>query len=366
MKILIIRTMANEMNISSYNCQELGLAKGFIDQGHDCDIVMYTKANDHNQCINYKNKIITIFWRNALIKNKINAIYTDIDELLKKYDYIQLNEYDMLFSEKIYFKNKYKTYIYHGPYYDNSFSLLHKISYLFNKLKINIHKKNKNQPVFFKSTLAEKNAPCVFKNKKTVGVGLDFSTFENTHINFNKDNNYSLLYVGKLEPRRNILFLLDVLDRLREINNKYHLTMIGTGEKEYLNIINNKISKLNLQTNITIIDKVKQSEISNYYNKANLFLLASNYEIFGMVLLEALYFGVPAISTLNGGSSTLLMNNHNGHIVDLNVELWVDSINSFFTDEIQHTNYLEIHDFIVNNFSWDNIAAAILNNIGGN
>ena len=352
--------MANEMNISSYNCQELGLAKGFINQGHDCDIVMYSKTNDHNQCINYKNKIITIFWKTAIIKNKINAIYYGIDELLKKYDYIQLNEYDMLFSEKIYFKNKHKTYIYHGPYYDNSFSLLHKINYLFNKLRINIHKKNRNQPIFFKSALAEKNAPCVFKNKKTVGVGLDFTPFDTAQINFNKENDYSLLYIGKLEPRRNILFLLDVLAKLRALNDKYHLTMIGSGEQDYLNTIKDKILELNLNESITIIDKVEQSKLSKYYNRANLFLLASNYEIFGMVLLEALYFGVPVISTLNGGSSTLLVNNQNGHIVDLDVESWVKSINLFFTNEIQMMNYFELHEFIVNNFSWDNIAKNIL------
>ena len=42
MKILIVRMYADCLNITNYNCQEVGLAKALIRKGNICDIVLYT------------------------------------------------------------------------------------------------------------------------------------------------------------------------------------------------------------------------------------------------------------------------------------------------------------------------------------
>ena len=41
MKILIVRTFPDILNLNSYNVQEVGLAKALTLKGHQCDIVLY-------------------------------------------------------------------------------------------------------------------------------------------------------------------------------------------------------------------------------------------------------------------------------------------------------------------------------------
>ena len=48
MKVLILRVTPNKMNMSSYNLQEIGLAKALIRRGIECDVAYYCgKEEDH-------------------------------------------------------------------------------------------------------------------------------------------------------------------------------------------------------------------------------------------------------------------------------------------------------------------------------
>ena len=60
---------------------------------------------------------------------------------------------------------------------------------------------------------------------------------------------------------------------------------------------------------------MEQKYLSDVYNLADFFLLPTKYEIFGMVLLEAMYYKTVVLTTDNGGSSTLIDNGRNGYIL---------------------------------------------------
>ena len=64
MKILILRTMANVLKLSTYNLQEVGLAKALIRLGHHCDILYYTDGKeDRRETITFDgDRSITILW----------------------------------------------------------------------------------------------------------------------------------------------------------------------------------------------------------------------------------------------------------------------------------------------------------------
>ena len=70
------------------------------------------------------------------------------------------------------------------------------------------------------------------------------------------------------------------------------------------------------------------------YPLAKAFLLPSILEIFGMVLLEAMYLGAPIVSSENGGSLTLMADGTCGQIVrEFDADKWVDAIIRYLDDE---------------------------------
>ena len=81
-----------------------------------------------------------------------------------------------------------------------------------------------------------------------------------------------------------------------------------------------------------------------------------------MVLLESMYFGLPAITTLNGGSSTLVKNNENGFICELKKEEWCKCINKIISDgELRNNISCNCTKEIVEKYTWDKLADKFFN-----
>lgn len=73
--------------------------------------------------------------------------------------------------------------------------------------------------------------------------------------------------------------------------------------------------------------RIEQRYLSRVYQACTAFLFPSTYEIFGMVLMEAMYFGLPVISCENGGSTMLIKNGINGFVQnELNAEKWAEKL----------------------------------------
>lgn len=73
-----------------------------------------------------------------------------------------------------------------------------------------------------------------------------------------------------------------------------------------------------------------------------------------MVLLEAMYFGLPTITTYNGGSATL-MNKDNGFIIDkLDANLWSQTIIDLLKNEERYTAISQNASKIISEeYTWD-------------
>lgn len=165
-----------------------------------------------------------------------------------------------------------------------------------------------------------------------------------------------MLYIGKIEDRRNILFLLDLINSLKNDNVK--LVIIGDGGEKYKNECKMYIEKLGLEKYVLYKNALKQIDIIELYKNSDLFILPTKYEIFGMVLLEAMYFGLPCITSINGGSSTIIKNGVNGVIIDeFDKNAWTNSIKYLLTnDESRRKMSISASETITNSFLWDKLA----------
>lgn len=105
-----------------------------------------------------------------------------------------------------------------------------------------------------------------------------------------------ILYVGTLEPRKNIPTLLKAYYKLKKQGIKHKLVITGKRGWKYKSIFET-IEKLNLQKDVIFTGYVPDEDLPGLYNAADLFVYPSLYEGFGLPPLEAMACGTPVITS---------------------------------------------------------------------
>lgn len=106
-----------------------------------------------------------------------------------------------------------------------------------------------------------------------------------------------ILYVGNLEPRKNIPTLLKAFRVVsQESSSNYKLVIVGQKIWKYRQIFNT-VTGLNLQDKVIFLGHVPEQDLPLIYNAASLFVFPSIYEGFGLPPLEAMMCGVPVIAS---------------------------------------------------------------------
>jgi glycosyltransferase involved in cell wall biosynthesis len=118
-----------------------------------------------------------------------------------------------------------------------------------------------------------------------------------------------LLYVGTIEERKNLLKIVQAMDRG---NIDFPLVVVGR-KTSYFNQVKSYIEKRGM-SNIQFLDHVQVSDLPAIYQGSQGFIYPSSYEGFGIPILEALNSGVPVITSSGGcleetaGKGGLLIN----------------------------------------------------------
>ena len=360
MKILIVRTFPDKLDLHSYNVQEIGLAQALVARGNQCDIVLYNgREADRRESYTFrkngKEYSFTIYWMKGFSCFK-NGFMPSVREILPEYDVIQVHEYDQIMSWQLYTVQLRPTVIYHGPYYHPYARGYNLKCRVFDTLFLPRRKHN-NVRVLTKSGMA---AEFIRKKgfEKIVPVGVGINTDNFSPEGSAKSVRPQLLYVGKIEERRNVYFLIEVFRKLRQNTPELQLVLVGNGEREYKEAFLNEIKKELANGDIIYKEKVQQKELPEIYGKAEVFLFTSNYEIFGMVLLEAMYFGLPVVSSMNGGASMLIEDGKNGYVIEtFDLETWTQKLEDILRDRDKRARMGECaREKILRNFTWERIA----------
>lgn len=367
MKVLIIRTFPDILNMDMYNVQEIGLAKALVCKGIECGVVLYNGRNaDKTENFEFYSEgrcyFFTIYWLKGIGVLK-NGFMPSVYKIIPGYDVIQVHEYDQVFSWMLYTKQKRPTIIYHGPYY-HAYAKGYNLKCRIFDLLFLWCRKHDHVIALTKSELAanflrEKG----FEHVTAVGVGVDPDMFkaEDEEIVCRlqvKSTAFRILYVGKIEERRNVYFLIDLFERLLIEHNNLEMVIVGDGEPDYTAAFLIRIDKLIKTGKLKYFNKATQKELAVIYQRANLFLFTSNYEIFGMVLLEALYFGLPVVSSVNGGASVLIRDGINGYMIEnFDMTEWQRRIGNIMEDSKQYLRMKEeAQKTIENHFLWGRLA----------
>lgn len=377
MNILIVRTVPGEIKYSlgTYNEQYIGLARALVAKGHHCDIICSSDdGKEKVKIIPTESGIdIKLYCVKATIILK-NAILHFDPGMFDSYDVIQAIEYNQIYTWYLASKCKGKYIVYHGPYYSSFNRRYNLMARFFDMFFLRRYIKN-NTAFITKSKMAERYLKDKgITNVSSVGVGLDIKSLEPNRNSvmhseledkmLRTDSTCMLLYIGRIEPRRNTLFLLDVLKELRDRGNNTYLTIVGKGPDEYVNTFFTRVSEYGLDDYVLYESILEQKYLVEIYKKADIFLLPTRYDIYGMVLLESMYYGLPTISSPCGGAEMMINSWNNGVIInDFNAHTWSDTVIKIMEekDAINTMGSLATKT-IVDGFTWDAISDRILEN----
>lgn len=377
MKILVIRNYPSYMGVkdNTYNIQEIGLAKALVRMGNECDVLFWTDRMEENIDMPLPNgKKIRIFYRKGFTLLK-NTIFRGCNDLFDQYDILQPCEYNQIQSWLLARKEPQKTIIYHGPYYSAFNKRYNMMCKFFDLIFLNKYLKI-GTPFLVKSDLAKEyliSKGISENNVCVVGVGIDSEMLsssssrceEEVYVKMKDDKeSLKLLYIGRIEERRNIPYIFQVLQKLLSKNIDTNLYIIGKGDYKYVKYVREYGQKLGIMDHVIWQEKMEQKYLSQIYWLADFFLLPTEYEIFGMVLLEAMYYGNVVLTTNNGGSSMLIDNSQDGFVFDeLDSTIWADCIKRIYSDKSKMKCIQEkASSKIQNHFTWDEIAKQFIEN----
>jgi glycosyltransferase involved in cell wall biosynthesis len=109
-----------------------------------------------------------------------------------------------------------------------------------------------------------------------------------------------LLCVGAITPRKGHAVLIDALVRVAD--RPWHLVCVGSLDRSPATAadLRHRIGTLGLTDRVTLTGEKTEDAIGAYYDRADVFVLPSFHEGYGMVLAEALAHGLPIVSTRAG------------------------------------------------------------------
>ncbi|MBB1274710.1 glycosyltransferase family 4 protein [Psychromonas sp. SR45-3] len=148
----------------------------------------------------------------------------------------------------------------------------------------------------------------------TKGVGIPSRTSSRAVKNFIVNNKLNYLYVGRVSEEKNLKYLVDKFN-----DNGKSLTIAGDGP--LLNEL-----RLSANPNISFLGYINNEELSVVYKEHDVFILPSYSEPWGLVIDEALWFGLPVVVSENVGClEDLVINPVTGIVFKLNDQISFDN-----------------------------------------
>lgn len=187
------------------------------------------------------------------------------------------------------------------------------------------------------------------------------------HLPFSKDTR-RFLFVGRLNPKKGVLELVNTLSGIDKSFWRLELVYTISVEEErlYEQVIKNRVAALGLSNNVTFTGALDDEGKWAAYERADIFILPTYSENFGIVVAEALWAGVPVITT-KGTPWAELEEAGCGYWVDVcpSSGCWVEmkrALEKCIRSNIDHLKEMgeRGHKLVQEKYSWSGLAGKLL------
>lgn len=154
----------------------------------------------------------------------------------------------------------------------------------------------KKDLVFHVTSEAESNLPFPFKNFQFVKIvnGIDLKDIKHKVV-YDKTQ-LKLIFIGRIHPSKNLESLIFAMKPFKK--SKISLTIVGEGEEGYKKKLTILIKENNLDNLISFEGFLNRNDVNQQIIEHDALVLVSHSENFGMVVLESLASGIPAITSV--------------------------------------------------------------------
>lgn len=199
------------------------------------------------------------------------------------------------------------------------------------------------------------------KNIEIAPVGIDFSILKKDYMLYAvkilrekygyKENEKIVLFVGRMEEEKQPRKMIEIFVNLYRKNNQYRLLMVGDGKLN--KVIQKSIIHNGLGNVVKRIKKIPNKDIWELYRISEVFINLNRHEIYGMAIMEAMFYECKVIAWRAPGPDFILKNNVTGYLVDsedkaVNAILNKDSLGE------------AAHNTICSEFTWDTTVDRIM------
>ena len=170
-----------------------------------------------------------------------------------------------------------------------------------------------------------------------------------------------LLYVGRVEPIKGLDLLVETAAQM-DSEDGVRMIVVGAdvnGDRE-MDRVRQLAREKDLEDKIDFVGQVDHDDLPLYYNAADVCVVPSYYESFGLVALESMACGTPVVATRVGGLSTIIHHGRTGYLKSWRCpEAFANSVEMIISSTGLKQSMGEAARKRAEGMGWDNAAALI-------
>lgn len=160
-----------------------------------------------------------------------------------------------------------------------------------------------------------------------------------------------ILFIGRLTEEKQPLRMIELFEQLYHRNRSYKLLIVGNGE--LCQTVTEDVEKRELTSVVQIIERISNKDIWELYRFADCFVNLNQQEIFGMAILEAMYYGCKVVAWKAPGPSFIIEDGISGCLADSDEGILTAITEKSIMPEASQRRILD-------NFTWDKTAQKLL------
>jgi D-inositol-3-phosphate glycosyltransferase len=197
------------------------------------------------------------------------------------------------------------------------------------------------------------------------GVDLDLFTPMDKELARRKlglrDGERIILFVGRIEPLKGIDILISAAAQLHDDEN-FKVLIVGGDHRAEAEVAQLRAlaERLDIDHHVSFVGAVAHEELPLYYNAADVCVVPSYYESFGLVAVESMACGTPVVASRVGGLTTTISDGRTGYLIPWRCpEPFAERLELLLDNDELRASLGRAAREAVERFRWGNVADAV-------